>query len=199
MDDAISVKSYASSRMSGASNLSKASGAPKDPQAEVAYDHRSMRSDLDTESRADTVDNLSNLNEEDEWTAIQNFNTILHHEEQKQYVMREAERKRLIKDELDRQVREKNLRKRKEKHEDELYDELQKKHLELLQEKEVERDVATRAKAEREKASRDEQLKQEKRRKKALQKAESAQEKAVVARLQDEMQQERDLMIEKRK
>ena len=50
--------------------------------------------------------------------------------------MREKERKRLIKDELDRQVKEKNLRKRKEKQEDQLYDELQKKHLELLDEKE---------------------------------------------------------------
>lgn len=70
--------------------------------------------------------------------------------------MREKERKRLIKDELDRQVTEKNLRKRKEKHEDQLYDELQKKHLQLLDEKEKERDIATRAKAEREKMSRDE-------------------------------------------
>ena len=70
MDDAISVKSYASSRMSGASNLSKRSGAPGVPKPELAPDARSLRSDLDTESRADTVDNLSNLNEEDEWTAI---------------------------------------------------------------------------------------------------------------------------------
>ena len=77
-------------------------------------------------------------------------------------IMREAERKRLIKEELDRQIKEKNLRKRKERHEDQLYDELQKKHLDLLQEKEEERNVATRAKDEREKASRDEQLKQEK-------------------------------------
>jgi len=102
MDDAISVKSYASSRMSGASNLSKRSGAPGVPKPEIAPDARSLRSDLDTESRAETVDNLSNLNEEDEWTAIQNFNTILHYEEQKQQLMREKERKRLIKDELDR-------------------------------------------------------------------------------------------------
>ena len=78
------------------------------------------------------MDNFSSLNEEDEWSAIQNFNTILHHEEQKQMIMREAERKRLIKEELDRQIKEKNLRKRKERHEDQLYDELQKKHLDLL-------------------------------------------------------------------
>jgi hypothetical protein len=46
--------------------------------------------------------NYSNLNEEDEWTAIMNFNTILHYEEQKQAFLREKERKRLIKEELDR-------------------------------------------------------------------------------------------------
>lgn len=39
----------------------------------------------------------------------------------------------------------------------------------------------------------------EKRRKKALERAEAAQEHAVVARLQNEMQQERDLLMEKRK
>ena len=80
MDDAISVKSYASSRMSGASNLSKKSGALK---GVVAPDAQSLRSDIDTVSQAQTVDNLSNMNEEDEWTAIMNFNTILHYEEQK--------------------------------------------------------------------------------------------------------------------
>ncbi len=183
--------------MSGASQLSKKSNAPA--ARHVAPDAQSLRSDVDTVSQAQTVDNLSTLNEEDEWTAIMNFNTILHYEEQKQSLMREKERKRLIKDELDRQVTEKNLRKRKEKHEDQLYDELQKKHLQLLDEKEKERDIATRAKAEREKMSRDEQLKMEKRRKKALERAEAAQEHAVVARLHNEMQQERDLLMEKRR
>jgi hypothetical protein len=98
-------------------------------------------------------------------------------------MLREKERKRLIKEELDRQVRAKNARKRKEKQEDHLYDELQQKHLEFLDEKEQERVTESRMKAQREKMSRDQQLKEEKRRKRALEKAEAAQEHAVVARL----------------
>lgn len=47
----------------------------------------------------------SEINENDEWEAIMKFNTLLHYEEQKQTIMREAERKKLIKQELDRQVK----------------------------------------------------------------------------------------------
>ena len=43
----------------------------------------------------------SEINENDEWTAIQKFNAVLHFEEQKQSAAREAERKRLMKKELD--------------------------------------------------------------------------------------------------
>jgi hypothetical protein len=50
------------------------------------------------------VSRYSEINENDEWVAIQKFNTLLHFEEQKQAMLRESERKRLIKDELDRQV-----------------------------------------------------------------------------------------------
>ena len=46
----------------------------------------------------------SELAEEDEWTAIQKFNTLLHYEEQKQAMMREQERRRLIRQELDKQL-----------------------------------------------------------------------------------------------
>ena len=46
----------------------------------------------------------------------------------------------MIKEELDRQVREKNIRKRRENDENRLYDTLASKHQELLQEKEIERE-----------------------------------------------------------
>ena len=51
-------------------------------------------------SRATEV--FSEINENDEWTAIQKFNTLLHFEEQKQAMLRDAERKRLIREELDK-------------------------------------------------------------------------------------------------
>lgn len=44
------------------------------------------------------TDKYSEINENDEWTAIQKFNTLLHFEEQKQALAREMERKRLIRE-----------------------------------------------------------------------------------------------------
>lgn len=72
------------------------------------------------------------MDEEDEWTAIQNFNTMLHYEEQKQALMREMERRRLIKEELDKQIVDKHQRNLEEQQEATMYDNLQKKHVELL-------------------------------------------------------------------
>ena len=53
-------------------------------------------------SKPDIRSNYSELDEDDEWTAIQNFNTMLHYEEQKQALARDKERKRLIKHELNK-------------------------------------------------------------------------------------------------
>lgn len=200
----MSIKSYASSRMSGASNLSKKSGQSRQQHTSkpelLAAGAAAALEGSDTESQVSHVHTqYSNLNEEDEWTAIQNFNTILHYEEQKQMRLREQERKRLIKEELDRQVREKRARKRREREEDDLYDDLQRKHAELIDEKEREREAEARAKAAREKASRDQQLKDEKRRRKHEDRETKAQEQAIVARLKDEMRHERDMYLEKRR
>jgi len=52
----------------------------------------------------------SEIAEEDEWTAIQKFNQLLHYEEQKQAMMREQERRRLMRQELDKQMGEKAQR-----------------------------------------------------------------------------------------
>ena len=52
--------------------------------------------------RAPPTEVFSEINENQEWTAIQKFNTLLHYEEQKQSLMRDAERKRLIRNELDK-------------------------------------------------------------------------------------------------
>jgi len=193
-DDAMSVRSYASSRMSGATNLSKKSdkpgvGAP--PEAPVAEDLLSVQSR--------TKSSYSNLNEEDEWQAIQNFNITLHYEEQKQAALREQERKRLIREELDRQVKEKNKRKKKEQLEDKEYEQLQKQHLELLDKKEQERQLESRHKVLTEKQSRDQQLQQEKLRKRIAEKEEFNRERQVVERLNQEMDDERRQVQERRR
>jgi len=57
-----------------------------------------------TEPRPKAEESDSDVEEEDEWTAIQKFNAVLHFEEQKQAAAREAERRRLMKQELDSQT-----------------------------------------------------------------------------------------------
>lgn len=99
-DDA---KSVASSRRSSAPR-SLRSGANNDDTRSIASSQVSRRTDA-----------YSELAEEDEWTAIQKFNTLLHYEEQKQLMLREQERKRLIREELDRQLNEKKEREEEEK------------------------------------------------------------------------------------
>lgn len=73
-------------------------------------------------SQGARTDVYSELDENDEWTAIQKFNTLLHYEEQKQAIMRDRERKRLIKEELDKQLTEKDSRKRAEIDERRVYE-----------------------------------------------------------------------------
>lgn len=72
----IDAKSVASSRMSGASKLSKTSKVKDGHKSEKAFDQMSMRS-----SQVAQTEVYSEINEDDEWTAIQKFNTLLHYEE----------------------------------------------------------------------------------------------------------------------
>ena len=83
------VKSVASSRRS--SQPHSIHSRRQADQMSVASSHVSRRTEA-----------YSELAEEDEWTAIEKFNTLLHYEEQKQAIAREKERRRLIKQELDR-------------------------------------------------------------------------------------------------
>ena len=92
------TRSVASSKMSGASKLSKGAAPRNETVKEKAFDTYSWRSG----SQGAKTEVYSEIEEEDEWTAIQKFNTLLHYEEQKQAILRDKERKRLIKEELDK-------------------------------------------------------------------------------------------------
>lgn len=104
MMDTQSQKSVASSRMSGASRLSKPSVAEirgtkiQGPGSKAGSQADAMSW---TSSQQAQTEVMEDLNEEDEWTAIMKFNTLLHYEEQKQALLRDKERKRLIRGELD--------------------------------------------------------------------------------------------------
>jgi hypothetical protein len=196
LEDAMSVKSYASSRMSGATNLSKKSKQDVGGAHDEAHDGN-MDELMSVQSR--TKSSYSKLNEEDEWQAIQNFNIMLHYEEQKQTALREQERKRLIKEELDRQCREKNKKKKREQLEEKEYEQVQQQHLKLLETKEQQRVREAHQKVENEKRSRDQQMQEEKLRKRMSEKQEYEQEKQVVKRLHSEMDEERKQVMEKRR
>jgi len=64
---------------------------------------------------------------------------LLHYEEQKQALLREAERKRLIKEELDRQLKAKEARAINEKSENEMYNQMSEEHVKLLEVREKEK------------------------------------------------------------
>jgi len=151
-DDAASVKSYASSRMSGATNLSKAGGNKNNIHDHGDDDNRSIY------SNAKSARTIPALDEEDEWAAIQKFNTLLHYEEMRQTAVKEAERKRLIKQELDRQMEDKHYRKYMDKDEDHKYNQLQTMHLGILENREKEKEEEAKRKILNEKSSRDKQI-----------------------------------------
>lgn len=122
--------------MSGASRISKGS---QNRGAHNHYQGKQNDAMSVTSSQPARTEVYSELDEEDEWTAIQKFNTLLHYEEQKQSHLRDKERKRLIKQELDKQLGEKNNKKVRERKENEMYEELQQQHLKLLEEREKEK------------------------------------------------------------
>lgn len=72
--------------------------------------------------------------------------------------MRDKERKRLIKEELDKQLNEKKSRKRAEVDEIRMYEQLQEQHVKLLEENEIKKANELKARIMQEKASRDKQL-----------------------------------------
>lgn len=179
------------SRASNRSVNSRASQRSKQPAADQVSVASSMRS-RHTEA-------YSELAEEDEWTAIQKFNTLLHYEEQKQALVRDQERRRLIREELDKQIKEKRAKEEAEKVERAMYEELTAQHVKLLGQREQEKADQIRNQIMAEKESRDRQLKEEKLRKRAEEKEAFKSEVELVTRLKEEMEVERKLQADKRR
>lgn len=150
-------------------------------------------------SMAARTEVYSELAEEDEWTAIQKFNTLLHYEEQKQAIIREQERRRLIRQELDKQIMEKKEREERAVEEQRMYESLMMEHQKLLGRREQDKLNAQREKIQQEKESRDRQLHEEKRRKRREDKDAFTAEVEQVNRLKEEMDAERALQHEKRR
>ena len=136
MDDLKSQKSVGSR----ASRISRKSEARPPVQEKKVEKRRDFRAESEiTKSIPRVESSESELDEEDEWTAIQKFNALLHYEEQKQAAMREAERKRLLKQELMEQQKMKEQKKIEALKENLEYDKAQDEHLKVLDAKEREK------------------------------------------------------------
>mmetsp|Transcript_14977 Transcript_14977/g.23191 ORF Transcript_14977/g.23191 Transcript_14977/m.23191 type:complete len:92 (+) Transcript_14977:688-963(+) len=90
--------------------------------------------------------------------------------------MRDAERKRLIREELKRQVKAKNDREKDEENENRAYDNLAKEHGKLLEQREKEKQMNVKSKILNDKRCRDQQLLDERRRKRNEEKEQLNQE-----------------------
>jgi hypothetical protein len=159
--------------------------------SKVGGDGKSQVTGSKRESDRDS--SIFNVDEDDEWTAILKFNALLHYEEQKQAALRESQRKRLLRQELDLQMRQKEAKKRAMQEEDRLYHQAQQAHLRLLEEQEQAKEQQKREKIRSEKDLRDNQLRDtESRRKKEAREA-LDQDMAMLRRLEAEMEQERNV------
>ncbi|OMJ85367.1 hypothetical protein SteCoe_13340 [Stentor coeruleus] len=136
---------------------------------------------------------------EDEWAAILEYDTMMFHEEEKSRLRREIENKMKLKRELDRQLNDKNRKKLSEEEEERLYDEAQKRNIEMMELKEKERDLMYREKVMQEKLLRDKQLGEEKRRKRLDERQQRELDEKLVMRLQEELKADQVAFEEKRR
>jgi len=191
----ISARSVASSKMSGASNLSRKIQGNK-PRDDDAASIVSGRSNISRSSKATSV---STINEDDEWAAILKFNTHLHQEEVRHLHLKDREQRKKIKEELDKQITDKKRQEEEEKKQERLYESAQRNHLDLLAEKDKEREMDIKKKTMREKELRDKQLVEENKRKRHDLHEQKRLEEMTVKKLRDELDQEKKLAEQKRR
>eukprot|EP00357_Protocruzia_adherens_P006780 CAMPEP_0114978038 /NCGR_PEP_ID=MMETSP0216-20121206/3578_1 /TAXON_ID=223996 /ORGANISM="Protocruzia adherens, Strain Boccale" /LENGTH=494 /DNA_ID=CAMNT_0002339177 /DNA_START=132 /DNA_END=1616 /DNA_ORIENTATION=+ len=196
----ISGKSVATSRMSGATDLSKKvsqssrKSAVPDDQKSVAS---SIRSSATVSSRKSQ--SVYNADEDDEWAAIQKFNQYLHGEEERQAKQKVRDQKLRMRAELDRQIAEKRALLEEEKRQEKLYDVAQTKHVKVMEERENRKKKEQQDKLLKEKHMRDKQLREENRRKRKEEREQRQLEEMTVRKLHEELDAEKRAAEDKRK
>jgi hypothetical protein len=200
LDDKIKKKA----ELDQVSHSSKSEAKSKAVTPAVQSSKNSVRSP-DEYSVASTVksSNKSSVfvpeDNEDEWAAILEYDTLMFREEEKARLRREIENKNKLKRELDRQLQDKNRKKLSEEEEEKLYDEAQRRNIELMELKEKEREMIYKEKVLQEKMLRDKQLAEEKRRKKMDSKQQKDLDQKLVNRLQEELRADQQALEEKRR
>lgn len=138
------------------------------------------------------------LAESDEWREIQNFNTLLHLEQQNKEIMDGKAQQKLMKIELDKQIREKKEKERQDRETEKLYEEMQRKILKEAEKKEKLKIEEMRQKIARDKESRDRQIIMENTMKQSSIQREKAQEAMMVAKLKKELELEKMAFLEQK-
>lgn len=184
------------SAKSNAKNKGVTPAAPSVKSSVKAGDQMSVASSYRSSAKSSEFVPEDN---EDEWAAILEYDTLMFHEEEKARLRREIENKMKLKRELDRQLNDKNRKKLSEQEEERLYDEAQKRNIEMMELKEQERELMYKEKIMQEKMLRDKQLAEEKRRKRLEEKQQRVLDEKLVNRLQEELKADQVAFEEKRK
>ena len=137
--------------------------------------------------------------DEDEWAAILEHNTLMYREEERQRLLRDAENKVKMKKELDRQMQERQARKKQEVEENMLYEDAQQKNIELMAAREQQKTEEMQNKIQQEKRMRDKQLSEEQRQKRDEERRVKEMESRTVKRLHEELDNERRNIEDKRR
>jgi len=136
--------------------------------------------------------------EDDEWAMILKFDQELYKKELELDEMRQKEQMKKLRNELDRQIVEKNHLKGRDHEELQVYNKIQEKQLEITDRRIKDKDDDKKRKILQEKMSRDKQLQEEHDRKRQEKRREKEIDDLLVQRIKEELAMEQDLMKQRK-
>ena len=149
---------------------------------------------LDTKTRhvkGEEGEMIRPKSEQDEWAAIIKFNSSLYQEELKQEQLKKTHQKQFMKNELEKQMKEKMQIKERDKAEEEAYIEYQKRHIKEMEEQEKQKQADKKQQVLSEKASRDKQRKDDFVRKKMEEREDKKRDRELIDRMKEELELEK--------
>ena len=168
----------------------------------MQLDTKSVRSQQQPVDNNDAISVTSSMkprsiyhvgDEDDEWAMILKFDQELYKKERDLEQSRQKEQMNKLKNELDRQIVEKNHLKSRDVQELQVYNKIQEKQLEIMDRRTKEKEDEKRRKILQEKQSRDKQLQEEHDRKRQEKKREKEIDDLLVTRIKEELNMEQDL------
>ncbi|KAL4453090.1 hypothetical protein ABPG74_015321 [Tetrahymena malaccensis] len=199
-DDNKSVRSQVSQK-SHVSGVSQKNQQQNQNQYQQHHDNVSHRDDdglSATSSKAPQSVYYLEGDEDDEWAAIVKFDTELFKKEQDLEKQRNAEFKKKMRNELDKQLAEKGSRKVHERVENDAYVDLQNHQLNVYDEREKQKEQEKQAKIMNEKRQRDKQVQDENLRRKLEKKREKELDAMLVNKIKEEKELEEKEILNKK-